>query len=292
MTISQGSAPSPLSPPSSSAACCDTIALPSTTLDGSSTVVGAAMVEVVADVVGSVPPGTSVVGVAVAVVGVGTAAAVPRAAVRNACCSATRSAYGLTATLGRRLAGAAVVRRREALVEHLPGPAVDVVRVEDDGDQRAAVAGRGRDERVAGAFGEAGLEAGCVRIGAGSARQHAVVVRERARQAGRIDELVLPGRAPLRELGHGERVAGRDRDVERAHAGPAVERRLVVEAGRVGERAVLHAEPGPRSAARPRRIRRGCRRPSPRWRRRRRSPMRAATTRARCSAATADPPAC
>ena len=54
--------------------------------------------------------------------------------------------------------------RRESGVEQTRGPAVRVPGAEDDGDQGAAVAGRGGDERVPGLVGEAGLEAGGARV--------------------------------------------------------------------------------------------------------------------------------
>ena len=105
--------------------------------------------------------------------------------------------------------------------------------------------GRGRRDRVARALRVAGLEAGGPLVGVTRAGQELVVVRERAVQAGRIVELERAQARVLRDLRHRHRVAGRDRDVVRAHPRAALVRRLVVEAGRVGEGAVLHAEPLP-----------------------------------------------
>ena len=175
----------------------------------------------------------------------------PRAAARNACWSATRPRVRAHRD---RWAGARRYRcrsaSRSAWSSSLRGPAVDVVRVEDDGDQRAPVAGRGRDDRVAGAVGVAGLEAGCARIGA-ACRPAACGCGSSASAAGRSDRRTRTCAVarPLRDLGHRQRVAGRDRDVVRAHARPALERRLVVEAGRDRRTCCPSCRAGSRSAA-------------------------------------------
>ena len=69
------------------------------------------------------------------------------------------------------------------------------------------------------------------------------MVRERPVQAGRVVELERAQARILRDLRYRHRVPGRDRDVVRAHPGAALVRRLVVEAGGIGEGAVFHAEP-------------------------------------------------
>ena len=98
----------------------------------------------------------------------------------------------------QRLAGARLVRRREPQLEQLDRPAVGVPRVQDDGDQRAPVTRRGRDERVAGVVGVSRLEARRPLVAAAVAGQQLVVVRQRSLRALRIDELVRGRRRPVR----------------------------------------------------------------------------------------------
>ena len=163
---------------------------------------------------------------------------------------------------------------------------------EHDRDQRAAVARRGRDERVLRAAGEAGLEADRAGVVGAAARQQLVVVDEmvRARRVGSTNEYSCE-RRPLRDLGHGERVARRDREVVRAHERTALVRRLVVEAGRVAERAVAQAELLARSRRGRSRTRRGCRRRCRRSRTRRRWPTPSSSTPSSGRTATACRPA-
>ena len=70
-----------------------------------------------------------------------------------------------------------------------------------------------------------------------------VVRRDRGATPAESVNSYVVHRGPLRDRGHGERVARRDREVVRAHVRAALVRRRVVEAGRIAERAVAHAEP-------------------------------------------------
>src|SRR5205823_3955062 len=117
-----------------------------------------------------------------------------------------------------------VEQRRGLLVAGVGG-------AEDDNDQRAPVTRGRRDQRVLRAVGEAGLEADRPWVVVAPARQHLVVVDQVVLHARGIDERVLVHRRPFRDLGHRERVAGRDGEVVRAHERTALVRRLVVEAG-------------------------------------------------------------
>ncbi len=101
------------------------------------------------------------------------------------------------------------------------------------------------DQGVAGLLGVPGLEASGAEV-SGGAGDELVVVDEVPSRPGRVREVELGQGSEIGELRHRQGVPRGDGDVVRAHSRPAPERRGIVEAGRVGESAVLHPVAGGR----------------------------------------------